>query len=74
MDMAQFYSEARKRIEPELSPRRNTIASDGKFGGFRVRKKSFAFVKPVIDVPVRTKEEKIVYEVEPLDPKYTNLL
>lgn len=75
MDMPTFYAEARKRIEPELPLEHDltTMSAGGKFGGFRVRKKAMLSNKPVINIPVAMKEEKIVYSVEPLDPKYAEL-
>jgi hypothetical protein len=49
------------------------MSAGGKFGGFRVRKKGIFSLKPVINVPIKMKDEKITYEVEPIDPKYANL-
>ena len=75
MDMSQFYTEARRRIESELPPEYDvtSMSSGGKFGGFKVRKKAAFNVKPVINVPVEQNEEKIVYRVEPMDPSYAEL-
>lgn len=75
MDMPTFYTEARKRIQSQLPLEHDvtTMSSGDKFGGFRVRKKATLTTKAVIEVPVTLKDEKIVFEVKPLDPKYAEL-
>ncbi len=75
MDLAQFRTEARKRIESALPPKHeiDTIIVEQQFGGFRVGKADFLGFDPVINVPIKKKEDKITYEIETLNPKYTEL-
>lgn len=75
MDVVKFYTEARKRIEPVLPPKHDldTTFTGDLIGGFLVRKEGFMSAEPVINIPIKTKDDKVVYEVEPLDPKYSEL-